>query len=424
MNTTSQRSSLTPLALNLQRLCLIRAFVFFLLLALAIYAYLYLPLSLNYTAIFATASSAVIITSLTLARLRRHWPITDLEFFAQLLLDILFLSVLIYHAGGASNPFVSYYLVPLTISAATLPWRFTWSIAIASLGCYTLMLFYYVPLDILAPHHQHESGFNLHLVGMWFTFAVSAFLITYFVVKMARSLRTREQALSKANENNLRNEQIIGIATLAAGTAHKLGTPLSTMAILLTELKQRFTRDKELSENFDLLKDQLAICKSTLTELLQTAEIYKGDKSNKSQEADTYIRNLINEWRIVRPDADFSFTISGSTAIPRIYTDVCLEHAIQNLLNNAADADSRSIEIDISWDSQNVVLKIKDYGSGISLVDAEQIGKPFFTTKMKGLGLGLFLSHATVNRYGGTLSLYNHEQGGTLAELTLPIAKV
>ena len=422
MKNAQSQIKLTPLAQNLQRLCLIRTFVFSVLLVLVAGSYWYWHYPLNYTVLFATIAIAAFFTVLSFVRLRIFWPITDIELFIQLILDITLISVLIYYSGGASNPFVSYYLVPLTISAATLPWRYTWFIAIISLCCYTLMLFHYMPLDVLAPHH-HTSDFNPHLIGMWFTFTVSALLITYFVVKMARSLRAREKALNAAHENNMRNEQIIGIATLAAGTAHKLGTPLSTMAVLLTEIKKRFQNDKEVLDNIGLLKNQLAICKNTLQELSQTAEIHTGENTKKSLAANICIRNLIDEWRIIRPDAIFSCDIPDDGNVPNIYIDTCLEHAIQNLLNNAADTDSRSIEISLDWNEHEIVLKIRDFGPGISLATAEHIGKPFFSTKKKGLGLGLFLSHATVNRYGGSLSLYNHEQGGTLTELTLPTAR-
>jgi two-component system sensor histidine kinase RegB len=414
-------SALAPFALNLQRLCLIRIFVLLALTAATLYASLFLRLPLAYMVIYTTLGITAGATLLVLLRLQKPWPVTDIELFVHILLDLSSLSILIYYTGGASNPFVSYYLVPLSISAATLPWRFTWTIAIISIMCYTWMLFDYVPLDILAPHH-HSSAFNPHLIGMWFTFTVSALLITYFVVKMAHTLRLRQQALNDAHEIAMHNEQVIGVATLAAGTAHKLGTPLSTMAVLLSELKQQLSGNSELTGDIDLLKEQLTLCKNTLNELSQTAQIHENAISRTPRPANTFTEEVIDRWRVIRPDAEFSSNIPEDSNVPLIETGPSLEHAIQNLLNNAADANPKSIEIDLSWNEQQVILKVKDFGPGIALDTAEKLGKPFFTTKMKGLGLGLFLSKATVNRYGGTIALYNHRDGGTLAEITLPIA--
>ena len=101
-----------------------------------------------------------------------------------------------------------------------------------------------------------------------------------------------------------------------------------------------------------------------------------------------------------------------------------LTQSLLNLLNNAADACPDNLEIHLDWDHQWVRLSIRDYGAGVPLAIAEQLGRPFFTTKSKGkgFGLGLFLSQASVTRAGGTVKLYNHEEGGTLTELKLPRA--
>ncbi|MNC64461.1 Sporulation kinase A [compost metagenome] len=97
-----------------------------------------------------------------------------------------------------------------------------------------------------------------------------------------------------------------------------------------------------------------------------------------------------------------------------------MTQALLNLLNNAADACPEGLEVRLDWDAQDIVISIRDHGPGVPLAIAEQIGKPFFTTKGKGFGLGLFLSKASVTRAGGSVKLYSHEEGGTLTELRLP----
>jgi two-component system sensor histidine kinase RegB len=91
-----------------------------------------------------------------------------------------------------------------------------------------------------------------------------------------------------------------------------------------------------------------------------------------------------------------------------------------NLLNNAADACAEGLEVMLNWDSEEICVSIRDHGPGVPPAIAEQIGKPFYTTKGKGFGLGLFLSKASVTRAGGSVKLYSHEEGGTLTELRLP----
>lgn len=87
--------------------------------------------------------------------------------------------------------------------------------------------------------------FNLHVSGMWFTFVLSTVLIAWFIVRMSHSIRQRDKELAEAREQALCNEQIIALGTLAAGAAHELGTPLSTMAVIAGELQQEFPENSE-----------------------------------------------------------------------------------------------------------------------------------------------------------------------------------
>jgi two-component system sensor histidine kinase RegB len=223
-------------------------------------------LSLLALALFTTAS---------LWRTTRSWPVTDNEFLAQLLIDVLGWTALMYFTGGANNPFVSYYIVPLVISAAVLPWRYTWLVACASLLAYSLLLYYFRPFPLFTPHAHpgHGSGNNVHVLGMWFNFLFSAGLITYFVVRMAATLRQQEALAVAQREDRLRNGQIMAVASLAAGSAHKPGTPLSTMTVLVEEMLSDTSLHARAREDCSLLQEQLLQCKATLAGLTRTAEL-------------------------------------------------------------------------------------------------------------------------------------------------------
>ena len=417
--------SLTTSKANLRRLAMIRLiFITAVLIALA-FAYQTSQPNLIQTVHLSTLSVYAALTLLTYWRLQQSWPVTDLEYFFQLLVDLTVLTVLLYFSGGASNPFVSYYLVPLTISAAILPWRFTWVIAGLSMTAYSLMLVYYQPaLDIhpVVDHSSHiNAGVNLHILGMWFTFTLSASLITYFVVKMAAALRQQEDQFVSNREDELRNEQILAVATLAAGTAHELGTPLSTMTILIDELEQEYQQPKQLGLDLRLLKKQIESCKHILQGLVITAEAHSHGKKTVVS-ISHYIEQLLDHWQVFRPNATFQLTLHDSVQSRQLHVDPTLEQAICNLLNNAADANDQMIDVTVQCLEDSALISIRDHGAGIPPQVAEQLGKPFVSTKGKGLGLGLFLSHATINRYGGSIELHNHADGGTLAELRLPLS--
>jgi len=182
--------------------------------------------------------------------------------------------------------------VPICICAATLSGTYTIAIASLSVLSYSLLLFFHIQLPVLSPHHhQADHSLNLHVIGMWLNFFISACLITYFIVKMAGDLRAQEAQLNRWREDQLRDEQVIAVATLAAGTAHELGTPLSTMKLLLSELRSEYKELKPLQADLELLQQQVSQCANTLRELVATAE-----KTKDGQLPSDNIRSVLLWW--------------------------------------------------------------------------------------------------------------------------------
>ena len=418
---------LTAAKANLQRLALMRLIVITGQLVATIYAYGWLRAPLNYVWLFAIICTHAGATIFTFWRLGRPWPVTDPEFFMQLLLDVGSLSALLYASGGATNPFVSYYLIPLTIAATVLPWRYTLALALICIGAYSALLFYFVPLSLFEPSHEHMhhggNSINPHILGMWFNFTLSAALITFVVVRMANTLRDQQRELNARRESALHSEQLLAVATLAAGTAHELGTPLATMTLVLDEIQNGLdetrNNDEQLRADIVLLKQQTQNCRATLKKLVDTAETHS-QQQYISQSAAVFLHELLERWQVVRPDARYQLQIASGPA-PHIRVDEALRQAIIHLLDNGADTHSGPLELKMSWEDRVLELRIRDHGAGIPLDIAEQLGKPFVTNKGSGLGLGLFLSHATIERCGGDIRLYTHSAGGTEAVLRLPL---
>ena len=351
-------------------------------------------------------------------RLRGSWPVTELEFAAHLAMDLLIHSGLLYYVGGSTNPFVAYYLVPLTIAAATLPWLYSIVLSGFSLTGYTALLIWYRPLH-LQGEQVDELLINLHLFGMWLNFALSAAFITFFVSKMSEAVREQDQLRAARREDSMRDQQLLAVATQAAGAAHELSTPLSTMSVLLTELRREHGQESQLQDDLTLLQEQVKLCKGTLQQLVRAAEADRR-QAIEEQSVTHWLETALSRWHLMRPEATYKYQLTTAGVAPNLMPPVDLTQALLNLLNNAADACPDNLVIRLSWDEQWMVITIRDYGDGVPLAIAEQLGKPFFTTKGKGFGLGLFLSQISVIRAGGTVKLYNQEGGGTLTELRLP----
>ena len=422
-NNPTQPLPLSTPGRNLLRLTLVRGITWTGFLGGIIFGLEVLNFQLNVIAVFSVIFTMALVNLLTWWRLSWPGPVTDTEYLLHLLADVAGLSLLFYFTGGANNPFISYFLVPLTISAATLPWRSTWIIAAYILLAYPLLMLFYHPVPQLA-QPSSTASLNLHLIGRWANFMLSTSLITVFVFKMAQSLRQRDADLSQTREYALRDEQIMAVATQAAGTAHELGTPLSTMAVILKELSHDYKNDPELSTDFALLRNQVDTCKVTLQSLVSNADRSKL-LNPECKPLTQFLKQVLEHWEVLRPDVRYYIDWPDNNQDePLIADDITLQQALINLLNNAADASSEPVDIFIQWTAQEAQIDIHDQGPGIPMEIAERLGQTFLSTKSKGLGLGLFLTHATINRLGGTVHLYNHKHGGTLTEVRIPVKSV
>ncbi|WP_287809057.1 ATP-binding protein [Pseudomonas sp.] len=398
---------------NLWRLTFIRFLVLAAQAGSVGFAYLTHLLPLPWLQLSATLAVSLLLCTVTALRVRASLPVTEQEYALQLTCDLLLHSALLYYSGGSTNPFVSYYLVPLTIAAVTLPWLYSVILSGIALACYSVLLVRFYPLPTLPIARE-----NLQNYGMWLSFALAAGVITFFAAKMAEELRRQEQMRAQRREEGLRDQQLLAVATEAAGAAHELGTPLATMSVLLKEMRQDHP-DPALQEDLAVLQDQVKLCKETLQQLVRAAEANRR-MAVMEQPVTAWLDEALNRWHLMRPEATYRFQRLGQGEVPELAPPPDLTQALLNLLNNAADACSEGLEVRLDWNAEDIFIVIRDHGPGVPLAIAEQIGKPFFTTKGKGFGLGLFLSKASVTRAGGSVKLYSHEQGGTLTELRLP----
>lgn len=381
----------------------------------------WLELELDWQPMLLTVFSLAVINILSVFRLRSSSPVSNPELFAQLCVDVLALTLLLYFGGGSTNPFVSLYLLPLVIAAATLPGRYTWGMAVLTAACYSVLMFYYIPL----PHIHHgnsDSAFDVHVMGMWLGFVISAMVVAYFVVQMAQTVRSRDEMLIQVREEILRNERIVALGTQAAGAAHELGTPLSTMAVVIGELQHEVAVQPAWGDALVILDEQVRGCKRILDKILTNAQ---SGEAISLQSANQLLAEVLDEWQLLRPTAQYHYSLpdSSSENSALIKVDVTLRAALMNLLNNAADAAPQTIEIHTHVDATRFILEIDDQGGGLNEEAALKAGSAFFTTKKDGRGLGLLLANATVERMGGSVCLFNRESGGATTQLTLPLAK-
>ena len=411
--------------LSLQRLLLLRLLVAVLSILGTFVFHSFSPLELPVSRLIIAAVGVGLTLSIGVWRLRKEVPISELELFAQLVADAAILIFILLATGGASNPLISYLLVLLAVGATILHQRYVNVFAIANIAVYTTFLL----SELQAEHSDHMvENFQLHLVGMWVTFVVSAILITLFVTRMAEAIRSRELTLARSRENEMRNEQLVAIGTLAAGTAHALGTPLSTMSVLLTDLDKYSDEElKKMSikEDISLLRQQVVRCKDSLNQL--TRFYNKADRQTRYDGAITTFMDEIQDYIVnIHPRANVRFEIQDSAQSANIPYDLSLRHAVINLVENAIKAANSQVIVTCLVSAKPdplIEIIIQDDGPGIPASVMENMGVPFISTRKDSMGLGIFLANAAIQRASGKIEMFNLKNGGAMSIIRLPLSK-
>ncbi len=362
-------------------------------------------------------------------RLRAQASVTLAELLGHLMIDVGLLVFLLSFTGGISNPLISYLLVLLAVSATLLPRYMVVGFATGSIALYTLFLL----LDLSSGQEMSMGGsgqqmtFQLHLVGMWVIFVVSAALITVFITRMAEGIRARELNLAEAREAALRSEQLIAIGTLAAGTAHALGTPLSTMSVLLSELDSLAIENLaacEVKEDISTLRQQVTRCRNSLTQL--TRYYHKDDSSfGKPLAVSAFIADIRGYLTNVHPQSNIKFEYQ-LTEEKQINSDPSIKHAIINIIENGIKAARSEVCVTVGTGTSEaaragIVIVITDDGPGIPQEVMDNLGEPFISVRNQGMGLGLYLANASIQRLGGSIEMHNRSEGGALTRVVLPL---
>jgi len=347
-----------------------------------------------------------------------------------LLLDVLLLTGLLSVTGGPLNPFSMQFLVYITLAAVVLGSRWTWTITVASaLGFGSL---FFLPVDEhTAIAHTFSGEMGGHLQGMWWAFVTAAVLTAVFVVRLSREIDARDEELAIARDRAARTERLASLTTLAAGAAHELSTPLSTIAVAAGELERALghmpSTSTEVLDDVRLIQQQLGRARAILDRLGSRA----GDPTGEMPTEVSVASLLTAAMQQVNESDHTRVTMSGapvSLVAPATSLAQCLAGLIRNGLEAPAGTSGAPPTVRVSSHVETggpvewAVITIRDDGQGIASEQLARVGEPFFTTKApgRGMGLGVFLARLLATELGGTLTLTSLTGAGTTVTMRLP----
>ncbi|MCU6599004.1 ATP-binding protein [Peribacillus frigoritolerans] len=235
------------------------------------------------------------------------------------------------------------------------------------------------------------------------------------IVMISRDISERK----KSEEILLQSEKLSIVGELAAGVAHEIRNPLTTIKGFV-----QISREEKKFDFHDLLLSELERIETITTELLSLG------KPQAIQLNRMNLRELIeNTLELLTPQFnmnDIHFTLSVEESPIFITCEKNqLKQVFLNVLKNAIEAMNKGGEIHINLKKASdgaCIISFQDQGRGIPEELLPRLGEPFYTLKEKGTGLGLMICHKIIKQHDGSIFYHSKVNEGTLVEITLPLA--
>lgn len=362
----------------------------------------------------------VMVNIASLSLIERRGTISNRELTIALLIDVAALGWQLHFAGGLTNPFASLFLLHIVLAAILLRGRTSWAILAATVVALALVGLDPVPLSY--PDRYAADPFALYIVGSLLCFALIAVLLLLFVTRINRILSERDASLAASRQRAAEEDHIVRIGLLASGAAHELGTPLSSLSVILGDWRRvpAIAADPELSGELAEMQAEVARCKTIVTGILMTA----GEARGLASEFTTvrrFLTDVVEDWRHARTGTTIEL-VDRFGADVAIVSDIALRQVIGNVIDNAVEASPTMIELILSREGEGMRIDVADRGPGFTEAMLAGFGRPYHSTKGRpGGGLGLFLLVNVLRKLGGSAAARNREEGGAVVSLSLPL---
>ncbi|HKB40628.1 MAG TPA: ATP-binding protein [Gemmataceae bacterium] len=350
-------------------------------------------------------------------------------------LEALFIGLLCYFHGGLESPFRYYYFLSLICCAIRHASQVTY--ATCALHCLSFGLLYLaLPLE-----ERHLPTLVLTLVVLgWVTWASNALALLLkrvgeYLGELNATLREhqtqledriaeRTRELQEAQAHVLHQEKMAAFGLLAAGIAHEVGNPLTSISSLV-QVVQRHGCDEYTGEKLALVSGQLQRIQTTLRELVNFSRPASTTRTRVSlaevlEEALSIAKYYKRTGdRVLRREvpADLPLLVGVRDQLVQVFL---------NLVLNALDATHRTgkearVEVRAERKGDALSVTVSDNGSGIATEHVGRLFQPYFTTKKHGTGLGLFVTQKLVQEHGGTVAYEANRSGGAVFRVLLHV---
>jgi two-component system sporulation sensor kinase B len=226
----------------------------------------------------------------------------------------------------------------------------------------------------------------------------------------------------KAREAYLHSEKLNVISELSASVSHEIRNPLTVTSGFLQLLNKSKTLTQEEKGYIEFSLKELNRAEKIVSDFLAFAKPQSENMvySNFREETE-YVKNIIIPYaNMHKVDVQFSFHNSLNTRYDKNQIQQCLINLVKNGIESMKEKGG-ILSLDVSGEDKNIIIKIKDTGIGMTREEISRLGKPYYSTKKEGTGLGMLMVYSAINKVRGKIKVESVKGKGTTFLITIPV---
>ncbi|MBO6493659.1 MAG: ActS/PrrB/RegB family redox-sensitive histidine kinase [Pelagibacteraceae bacterium] len=335
--------------------------------------------------------------------------------------DIVQLGTLIYLTGGVTNPFIFLLIFPSVFSSIYLKLSSTINLVVITIFIIIILTFFH--FDLPSPMHLHFHVPDYYLYAIPLAIIIGLIFLVYFGSKFGEESRKRKEALDNIQNVMAKEHELSSLGAQAAAAAHSLGTPLSTISLVIKELKEELKGNNKLEKEIDLLISQSERCNQILKKLSMNPQLGDEFIGFKASFQD-YLSEIIRAFQEISKKNFFFNTTENKNSI-KFKRSIEINYGLRNFIGNANKFSKQKVEVKLISDEKNTEIQISDDGPGFPNDIIDKLGEPYIISasqenKLKtGLGLGTFIGKTLLEKNYGKINFKNtSKMNGALVNIS------
>jgi len=348
------------------------------------------------------------LTNIYLQFMVKENQLSNINSSVCLLYDLVQLALLLFLTGGVTNPFIILLIIPAIVSSTFLTIKSIINLSVVTIIILVILTIHFLPLPYIKDSHFHVP--NYYLFAIPTAIIIGLIFLTYFGARFGVESRKRREALNRLELTLAKEHELESIGLQAAAAAHSLGTPLSTITLVVKELEKEIGDNPQYSKDISLLLSQTKRCSDILKNLSQD-QLKEDNFLSNVKIADLLIEivrsfNEISEKKIL-------LVKDQNELNPQIERTLEITYGLRNFIGNAIKYSNSFVEINLKSNETITEVVVSDDGPGFSEDIIKVLGEPYIRSKNKiinsksGLGLGTFIGKTLLERMKANVEFKN-----------------